>query len=185
MKLNRRRFAIAAALATGVGWFMTGEGLGRSGSSALSVPSLFALASEQDGLHAQFTLCGRSARVNCMVDGDTFWFRGEKIRVADIDAPEISEPRCRAEWRRGEAARNRLLVLLNEGAFSLIAGARDEDRYGRKLRTVWQAGTSLGERLVAEGLAHRWGGPRFGWCGDDSGALRGTKFLPTSKMQFT
>jgi endonuclease YncB( thermonuclease family) len=39
-----------------------------------------------------------------VVDGDTFWFRGEKIRIADIDTPELSPPRCERERERGLAA---------------------------------------------------------------------------------
>ena len=103
-------------------------------------------------------------RANCVVDGDTFWFSGEKIRIADIDAPEISEPECPAERQLGEITRDRLLQMLNEGRFRLTAGWRDEDRFGRKLRIVSRSGKSLGERLVEEGLARRWNGPDFSWC---------------------
>ncbi|KQT63324.1 nuclease [Aureimonas sp. Leaf460] len=111
-----------------------------------------------------FSLCAEPVRVNCVVDGDTFWFKGEKIRIADIDAPETSEPACPAERQVGEAARDCLVALLNAGPFSMTSGRRDRDRYGRKLRTVVRSGTSLGEMLVEEGLARRWDGPRFGWC---------------------
>lgn len=101
--------------------------------------------------------------MNCIVDGDTFWFDGEKIRIADIDTPELSPPRCEAERVKGEDAKARLLALLNAGKFSLSAGLRDEDKYGRKLRTVTRAGRSLGDTLVNEGLARRparWAEPR-------------------------
>jgi endonuclease YncB( thermonuclease family) len=118
-----------------------------------------------DALQASFSLCGGATRFNCVVDGDTFWFRGEKIRIADIDAPEISPPRCAREAELGEAAKLQLLALLNDGRFTLERGWRDEDRYGRKLRTVKRDGHSLGERLVAEGLARRWDGARRPWCG--------------------
>src|SRR5437870_1862265 len=60
----------------------------------------------------------------------------------------------------------RLLELINSGPFELInRGGRDEDRYGRKLRTIERDGRSLGEMLVAEGLARRWDGARGSWCG--------------------
>ena len=52
-----------------------------------------------DRHEARFSLCDGPVRVNCVVDGDTFWFRGDKIRIADIDAPEIVAPRCRDECR--------------------------------------------------------------------------------------
>lgn len=117
-----------------------------------------------DTLSATFKLCDGPIRKNCVVDGDTFWFKGDKIRLADIDAPEISSPDCEDENAVGEIARDRLLELLNAGAFSLQSGWRDTDRYGRKLRTVTRDRESLGEKLVEEGLAGRWGGPRRDWC---------------------
>lgn len=35
-----------------------------------------------------------------MVDGDTIWLEGLKIRIADIDTPEITSPKCNAEYER-------------------------------------------------------------------------------------
>lgn len=127
-----------------------------------------------DTLSARFVLCDGPIRTNCVVDGDTFWFRGDKIRIADIDAPEIFSPRCQEEKHVGEIARDRLLVLLNAGNFSLQSGWRDTDRYGRKLRTVTRADRSLGETLVEEGLARRWNGPAYAWC-DAAAALGATR----------
>ena len=46
-----------------------------------------------EGVSAAFTLCGSGTRLNCVVDGDTFWMSGEKIRIADIDTPELSPAR--------------------------------------------------------------------------------------------
>lgn len=60
-----------------------------------------------DQLSAKFTICGGRLRVNCVVDGDTFWFRRQKVRMEDIDAPELSPPRCADERQRGEAAKLR------------------------------------------------------------------------------
>src|SRR3546814_14718218 len=79
-------------------------------------------------------------RRTCVVDGDTFWLEGEKIRIADIDTPEISEPKCDAEYQLGMKATHRLRDLLNEGAFEFRPiGNRDEDRFGRKLREIGRA----------------------------------------------
>lgn len=111
-----------------------------------------------------FAICGMVRRT-CVVDGDTFWLEGVKIRIADIDTPEISEPRCDAEYALGIRARDRLRDLLNEGPFALEPiGTRDEDQYGRKLRVVVREGNSLGDSLVAEGLARTWTGRREPWC---------------------
>ena len=121
----------------------------------------------EDASAARFALCDETSRVNCVVDGDTIWFRSEKIRIADIDAPEIFSPHCHNERCIGEASRHRLLELLNSGSFTLVAGWRDTDRFGRKLRTVTRHGKSLGEMLVQEGLARRWNAPRRDWCAGD------------------
>lgn len=129
-----------------------------------TLPGTLAKTPMTDSLSASFSICGDSHRANCVVDGDTFWFNGQKIRIADIDTPELSPPRCEAERIKGEAAKARLLVLLNVGKFSLSVGFRDEDKYGRKLRTVSRAGNSLGAVLVREGLARSWDGARHGWC---------------------
>jgi len=111
-----------------------------------------------------FNMCGMGYRYNCVVDGDTFYYHGERIRVADIDAPEIHEPRCVYEANLGDPATDRLRELFNDGPFMIIAAEQDEDRYGRKLRVVVRDDWSLGETLVSEGLARRWTGRRLPWC---------------------
>ena len=121
-------------------------------------------AGVSEGDTPSFAVCGMVRRT-CVIDGDTFWLRGEKIRIADIDTPEISEPKCDWEYDRGIEARDRLVALLNEGPFDLSPiGARDTDQYGRKLRVVTRTGYSLGDKLVGEGLARTWTGRREPWC---------------------
>lgn len=44
-------------------------------------------------------------------------------------------------------------------------GNRDVDQYGRKLRLVTVSGLSVGDALIAEGLAVPWAGRRHYWCG--------------------
>ena len=112
----------------------------------------------------RFDRCGNSRRT-CVVDGDTFWLDGEKYRIADIDTPEISQPRCEYEKQLGERATERLIELLNAGPIGLrTIGDRDKDQFGRKLRVVVRDGKSLGDQLVAEGLARTWTGSREPWC---------------------
>ena len=150
--------ALAAAMLAGV-WLVGDGGISQApGSRAVGRPHI---ASHAD---ARFALCDGPARRTCVVDGDTFWLDRQKIRIADIDAPEISSPRCPAEKRRGEIARDRLVELLHGGTFGLVAGERDHDRYGRLLRIVVRDGRSLGGMLVEEGLARRWGEPHRDWC---------------------
>jgi hypothetical protein len=110
-----------------------------------------AKAAPHDTLRARFALC-RHKRVSCVVDGDTIWFQGEKIRVADINAPEVSEPQCDFEQELGEKASDRLVLLLNAGPFSLTPPAdRDADVYGRKLRVISRGGSLWGRCWSARG----------------------------------
>jgi micrococcal nuclease len=122
---------------------------------------LVLLASQAVDLAEQFPICGEGRRVTCVVDGDTFWHNRIKYRLADIDAPEVSQPQCEAEARQGQAATIRLAALLNAGRFELQS--QGLDRYGRTLATVTRAAQSIGGQLVSEGLARRWG-DRRGWC---------------------
>ena len=111
-----------------------------------------------------FSLCHQGG-TNCVVDGDTIWLAGEKIRIADIDTPETHPSRCPREARLGKAATLRLQALLNQGPVTLKAPRRDTDRYGRKLRIIERNGASLGMILVQEGLARPYtGGKRQPWC---------------------
>lgn len=119
-----------------------------------------------DRERARFGLCSGSVRVTCVVDGDTIWYRGAKIRIADLDTPEVSKPGCAREAAMGRRATARLQALLNAGPFTLEPNPSgdSEDRYGRSLMVVTRGGESLGAMLVAEGLAEAWGGPRKAWC---------------------
>ena len=101
-----------------------------------------------------------------VIDGDTFVHAGARIRIADIDTPEV-HGRCPEEGALAAQATHRLGVLLAQGPFELhpLPGGRDEDRYGRKLRIVTRDGRSIGDVLVAEGLARIWTGRREPWCG--------------------
>lgn len=109
--------------------------------------------------------CGSGIREYCIVDGDTLWSQGVKIRIADIDTPEVSQPHCAAEKALGERATLRLIELVNDGPFDILAWrSRDKDRNGRKLRVLVRGGRSLGDILVSEGLARTWTGRRQPWC---------------------
>lgn len=113
----------------------------------------------------RFSLCHTGGGVNCVVDGDTFWSEGRKIRIADIDTPETHPARCAAEAELGDRATRRLQELLSAGSFTLISIDRDADKYGRRLRIVERGGSSIGMQLVNEGLARPYaGGYRKGWC---------------------
>jgi endonuclease YncB( thermonuclease family) len=89
-----------------------------------------------------------------------------KIRIADLDTPEVSKPGCANEAAMGRKATRRLQALLNAGPFSLEPNTfgPSVDKYGRSLKRVTRGGESLGDVLVDEGLAEQWGGARKAWC---------------------
>lgn len=123
-----------------------------------------------------FRLCTEPPHSNCVIDGDTFYLENQSIRVADIDAPETSRPKCAREAQLGEEATARFLELLNADEFQLNRyDNRDTEQYGRLLRTVTTRGLSLGAVLVAEGLAREWGGSNVDWCRGKSGLVRVVK----------
>ena len=99
-----------------------------------------------------------------VIDGDTFDYGGMRVRIADIDAPEV-HGRCAYESDLAARATARMQTLLAAGPIELHSvSGRDEDSYGRKLRIVTRGGQSLGDVLVAEGLARTWSGRREPWC---------------------
>ena len=134
------------------------------GLDPVETASAPAIIRQARATRAGFGFCHIGGGTNCVVDGDTIRLGGEKIRVADIDAPETHDFRCAEERDLGTRAARRLQQLLNGGAVSLQAIDRDEDRYGRKLRVVLVDGRSVGDLLVGEGLARPYEGGRRPWC---------------------
>ena len=108
--------------------------------------------------------CGSGPRETCVVDGDTIWLQGEKIRMHGYDTPEPTTGICGGEFERqlAQQASNRLIALLNAGDVTIQRFG--VDRYDRTLAIIEVDGVDVGETLIAEGLARRWpDGPEF-WC---------------------
>ncbi len=103
----------------------------------------------------------QGVRVNCVHDGDSFIIERERIRIADIDTPEL-DGQCAYESDLAIRARDRLVVLLNSEAFEIRR--QGQDRYGRSLAVVVNSRGSVGDQLVYEGLARTWSGRREPWC---------------------
>ncbi|SFG79907.1 thermonuclease family protein [Methylobacterium gossipiicola] len=94
------------------------------------------------------TVDGASFRV---VDGDTVDLAGERIRLIEPDAPEISKPRCNAELAKGLRASGRLRQLL-KGPVEIERSGRT-DRYGRTLASLIAPQGNVATILISEGLA--------------------------------
>lgn len=110
-------------------------------------------------------LCGSAKRVNCVVDGDTLWLDGEKIRIVNIDAPEV-KGRCHSESVRAATATRVLAALVSNRAIRVER--EGEDRYGRTLASLSTSEGDVGSALVAQRMAVHWRGrrePAETWCG--------------------
>lgn len=133
-----------------------------SGGSGISLPFSHGTG---DG-YGNIGRCFNAIQQNCVIDGDTIRYQGARVRLADIDTPEKFHPKCGSEAALAERATQRLVELINAGSFTLTnSGDRNLDRYGRQLRIIHVNGRSVGDTLVAEGLARRWEGTRRSWCG--------------------
>ena len=120
---------------------------------------------EGPAVRASFSYCKWGGGTNCVVDGDTFYIGGEKVRIAEIDAPETHDYRCASELALGDRATEKLQALLNSGAVTMTSIDRDRDVYGRLLRNVSVNGQDVGDALISAGVARAYAGGRRPWCG--------------------
>jgi micrococcal nuclease len=111
-----------------------------------------------------FVLCkhGAPAKAACVVDGDTFWLEGEKIRAMGFDAPEMGPPHCPKPGPLARTARARVLALLNVAPPSIERHGLDP--FGRTLAVVSIDGRELGGILIGEGLARPYVPGETPWC---------------------
>ena len=121
-------------------------------------------AAQAPETRASFGYCHTGGGTNCVVDGDTFYLNGEKVRIAGIDAPETHPARCDYEARLGNEATQKLHELLNSGAVTVSSIERDRDIYGRLLRNVAVDGDDVGETMISAGVAREYGSGRRSWC---------------------
>jgi micrococcal nuclease len=117
-----------------------------------------------------------------VVDGDTLHDNGRNrdYRLHGVDTPETARALCLAEKALGEAAAARVGELLAAAReVRALPGwdprGRDRwprDGFGRRIAVIELDGVSLGDTLLAEGLARPYSGngARPDWCAADSGA---------------
>jgi micrococcal nuclease len=79
-----------------------------------------------------------------VVDGDTFRYGAERVRLRGIDTPELNEP-------GGQSAEQRLEELLRSGPVRIVP--RGRDIYDRLVADVFVDGQNVAEMLSREGYA--------------------------------
>lgn len=108
--------------------------------------------------------CGSGKRITCVVDGDTLWLNGEKIRTMGYDTPEPMTNICGGEREKRLAAQAsaRFLELFNTTQITIER--HGQDKYGRTLAAIRSNGRPVGDILISEGLARRYPDGREFWC---------------------
>lgn len=96
-------------------------------------------------------------------DGDTIRCGTERIRIANIDAPELPDsPKCQDRRRSYAWCDNSKGYQARDALRALLTGRRVQierlgvDRYGRTLARVTVGGEDAGAYLVGLGLARWW-----------------------------
>ena len=96
-------------------------------------------------------------------DGDTIRCGRERVRIANIDAPERPDsPKCQdrrqsyawCDFAAGEASRVALVRFVSRGRVMITRLGTDP--YGRTLATISVNGVDAGDYLITQGLAKPW-----------------------------
>ena len=129
---------------------------------------------------------GAGNPVHRVIDGDTLVLEGgERIRLANIDAPKAGTPGASAATARLDLlARNSSLRIHRHG----------KDRYGRTLATLEVNGRDVGEWMAETGHALRWYGLRTGkvkvtptttWAQRETArSIKRDLFVPAPRVEF-
>ena len=147
---RKRRFkAIALPVAVLVG--AAGVGLAVGGGSAFA-----------DAAAKRVGSAGGDCLLLSVHDGDTIRCGAERIRIENIDAPELSgSPKCEdrrksyawCDYALGEQSRDALSDFLRGGPIKVERSGTD--KYGRTLARLTVNGRDAGEYLIERGLAKR------------------------------
>tara|TARA_S200002703_G_scaffold16715_2_gene13917 strand:- start:665 stop:1078 length:414 start_codon:yes stop_codon:yes gene_type:complete len=95
-----------------------------------------------------------------VIDGDTVHIAGEKIRILDLDTPEM-RGKCDAEKRLALLAKKRLQQLMS-GPYRIERHGKGY--YGRTLAHIWVNGEKVSDVLIREGYGSPYAGGRKPWC---------------------
>ena len=86
------------------------------------------------------------------------WKRGEKIRLAYIDAPELKGDHAvegrvlRATFLRGLVLNKKVIIQ----TIKTSSGSDKQEKYGRYLGVIWLDGVNVNDLLVSKRYAVRW-----------------------------
>ena len=89
-------------------------------------------------------------------DGDTCYVtykgKNDKVRLLELDTPEISNPKCEQEYALGIDARNFVNNLISEGLSIKFKTEYNRDFFGRILSYIIVDGENVSKKMVSNGL---------------------------------
>lgn len=127
------------------------------------------LLGAQTASSKEFVKCvpgkSRAADETCLVDGDTIWLDGNKLRLKGFDTPEPMTKICggKFETELARKASDRLLYLLNTKSWTIEYFGKERNGK-RTLATIRISGRDVGDILIDERLARRWPDGDEWWC---------------------
>ncbi|WP_248305261.1 thermonuclease family protein [Devosia sp. 1566] len=126
-------------------------------------------AAAQPHPRLRLEMCGNQRNTptkTCLVDGDTLWLSGEKIRLEGFDTPEPQTHICGGDREKALArqASARMLELLNSNEWTIERGGLDATEEKRRLATIRIGGRDVGDILIEERLAVAWPDGEEWWC---------------------
>ena len=111
-------------------------------------------------------VCTQPVRV---IDGDTIEVCNvsgpERIRIANLDAPESYRPACAKEKFAGIAAKQAAIQFFVRPIVNLEINRHSKDRYGRSVADVSVNGKDFRQYMIAEGHGVEWKfNKKHNWC---------------------
>ena len=88
-----------------------------------------------------------------IIDGDTIYIYSNKIRLKDIDAPEMKQKckRNKVDYFCGVESKNQLKKKIDNSKVKCISSGKD--RYNRYLATCFRGSINLNKWMVKNGFA--------------------------------
>lgn len=110
--------------------------------------------------------CTHPVRV---IDGDTIEVCNasgpERIRIANLDAPESYRPACAKEKLAGIKAKQAAIQFFVRPSVDLEIKRRIVDKYGRSVADVSVNGIDFRQHMIAEGHGVQWRfNEKHDWC---------------------
>lgn len=99
-----------------------------------------------------------------VIDGDTFRVGRERLRIENLDAPDIADhAKCALEAQRGARAAAYARKLVDRGPVTIRPIGR-RDRYGRELVRVSIGNKDFATLMIQAGVGRPWRGRSSDWC---------------------